>query len=150
MTETMTSDLLVEAERLPWVPQGDGIEFKPLRLNLATGEWVNLLRVRRAGRVSRHRHLGAVEGFLLSGSWHYLEHDWVARAGDFVFEAPGDVHTLEVLGEEEMVTLFSIHGPLEYLDEDDRVVSVETAETKRRRYHDYCAEQGLPPAAIDF
>jgi 2,4'-dihydroxyacetophenone dioxygenase len=145
-----TTDLLVKAERLPWVPQGEGIEFKPLRLNRETGEWVNLLRVRRAGRVSRHRHLGAVEGFLLSGSWHYLEHDWVAHAGDFVFEPPGDVHTLEVVGEETMVTLFSIHGPLEYLDDDGRVVFTETVETKWQRYQEYCAEQGLPVTPIEY
>ena len=31
--------------------------------------------------------------------WHYLEHDWIATAGDYAFEPPGETHTLIVPGE---------------------------------------------------
>ena len=30
----------------------------------------------------------------ISGKWGYLEHDWVATAGDWIYEAPGEAHTL--------------------------------------------------------
>ena len=37
-----------------------------------------------------------VHGFVLKGRWRYLEHDWVASAGSFVYEPPGEIHTLVV------------------------------------------------------
>ena len=39
-----------------WVPQAPDVWFRPLLLNTVTGGWCNLLRVRRAGVLSRHRH----------------------------------------------------------------------------------------------
>jgi 2,4'-dihydroxyacetophenone dioxygenase len=44
--------------------------------------------------VNRHYHPQQVFAFTISGKWGYLEHDWVATAGDFVYEAPGEAHTL--------------------------------------------------------
>ena len=64
-------------ERL-WVPQAPDVWFRPLMLNTVTGQWCNLLKVTRAGIVSRHRHPSAVFGYVIKGKWHYHEHDWVA------------------------------------------------------------------------
>ena len=58
------------------------------------GYWVNLLRVRKSGVLRRHRHPAPVHGFVLKGRWHYLEHDWAASEGGYVFEPPGETHTL--------------------------------------------------------
>ena len=33
---------------------------------------------------------------MIKGRWHYLEHDWVAEEGTFVYEPPGEIHTLMV------------------------------------------------------
>ena len=62
-----------------WVPQAPGVWFRPLLLNTVTGSWCNLLRVRRAGVLSRHIHPSWVTGYVIRGAWRYLEHDWVAR-----------------------------------------------------------------------
>src|SRR5512134_3534076 len=70
--------------------------FRPLLLNTVTGSWCNLLRVRKAGVLSRHIHPSWVTGYVIRGAWRYLEHDWVARAGSFVYEPPGEIHTLVV------------------------------------------------------
>ena len=43
-----------------WVPQDDKVWFRPLLLNTVSGGWCNLLRVRRSGILSRHRHPMAV------------------------------------------------------------------------------------------
>ena len=76
-------------ERL-WVPQTADVSFRPLLLNVSQGYYVNLLRVRGGGGVlSRHRHPGPVHGWVLKGRWRYLEHDWVAEEGSYVFEPPG-------------------------------------------------------------
>ena len=84
-----------EDERV-WVPQVENVWFRPLCLHTGQGDWVNLLRVRKSGVLSRHRHPAPVHGFVLRGRWHYLEHDWIAREGGYVFEPPGETHTLVV------------------------------------------------------
>ena len=62
-------------ERL-WVPQAEDVSFRPLLLSVSQGYFVNLLRVRKAGILSRHRHAGPVHAVTLKGRWHYLEHEW--------------------------------------------------------------------------
>jgi 2,4'-dihydroxyacetophenone dioxygenase len=57
-----------------WVPQEPAVELRPLLFNTVIGQWCNLLRVRRAGIVSRHRHPGAVFGYVIRGRWYYHEH----------------------------------------------------------------------------
>jgi 2,4'-dihydroxyacetophenone dioxygenase len=143
-----TDDQLRDPETIPWVPQADGIWFKPLRVCLERGTWTNLLRVTKQGTVSLHRHLDAVEAWVIKGEWRYLERDWVARPGTYVFEPPGDVHTLVNAGEEEMVTLFSIHGPIEYVGPNGETVFTETAGTKLSKYIEFCKENSIAPAPI--
>src|SRR6266513_2025701 len=47
-----------------------------------------------AGMVNRHYHPQQVFAYTISGKWGYLEHDWVATKGDWIYEAPGEAHTL--------------------------------------------------------
>jgi quercetin dioxygenase-like cupin family protein len=114
-----------------WVPQADNVWFRPLMLNTVDGGWANLLRVRRSGVLSRHRHPAPVHGLVLRGSWRYLEHDWVAQAGSYVYEPPGEVHTLVVdAGVEEMITFFQVSGALIYVDEQSRPTGYDDVHTK--------------------
>jgi 2,4'-dihydroxyacetophenone dioxygenase len=129
---------LPDDERV-WVPQAAGVWFRPLLLNTVSGGWCNLLRVRRSGVLSRHRHPMAVVGYVIRGRWRYLEHDWIAEEGSFVYEPPGEVHTLTVPEDcAEMITFFNIGGAMIYLDPDDRVVGYEDVWSKidmcRRHY----------------
>src|SRR5688572_19452111 len=110
----LVTTAIPDDERL-WVPQAPAVWFRPLILNTVNGEWVNLLRVRRAGVLSRHRHPAPVYGYVIKGSWRYREHPWVAHQGSFVFEPPGEIHTLVVDEEtDEMITLFHVIGALIY------------------------------------
>jgi 2,4'-dihydroxyacetophenone dioxygenase len=127
-----------------WVPQAPGVWFRPLWLNTVTGGWVNLLRVARSGVLSRHRHPAPVHGYVIQGKWRYLEHDWVATAGMYVFEPPGEIHTLVVDADhEEMITFFNISGAMIYLDEADRVVAWEDVHTKIEMCRKHYIEVGL-------
>jgi len=111
---------LPDDERV-WVPQADNVWFRPLLLNTVNGGWCNLLRVRRSGVLSRHRHPMAVVGYVIRGRWRYLEHDWIAEEGSFVYEPPGEIHTLVVPADcTEMITFFNIGGAMIYLDDDGR------------------------------
>jgi len=118
-----------EDERV-WVPQADRVWFRPLLFNTVSGGWCNLLRVRKAGVLSRHRHPMIVVGYVIKGSWRYLEHDWVARPGTFVYEPPGEVHTLTVDEGEEMITFFNIQGAMIYVDEKGQPTSYEDVFSK--------------------
>ena len=121
-----------EDERV-WVPQAPEVWFRPLLLNTVTGSWCNLLRVRKAGVLSRHIHPSWVTGYVIKGAWRYLEHDWVASEGSFVYEPPGEIHTLvvdESAQAGEMITFFNIHGAMVYLDDAGRHTGYEDVFTK--------------------
>jgi 2,4'-dihydroxyacetophenone dioxygenase len=116
LTEIVIPDAIPKDDRL-WVPQAPNVWFRPLCLNRSQGYWMNLLKVRKAGVLSRHRHPAPVHGFVLKGRWHYLEHDWVAEEGSYVFEPPGETHTLVVPDDvEEMITYFQVNGIMYYVD----------------------------------
>lgn len=127
------SELVVTAipedERL-WVLQAPNVWFRPLMFNTLQGQWCNLLRVRRAGVLSRHRHPGPVHGYVIKGTWRYLEHDWLATAGSYVFEPPGETHTLTVDSDDEMITFFNVSGCMYYVDEDGRHTGFEDVFSK--------------------
>lgn len=100
-----------------WVPLAEGVWVRPLQFNVTLGQYTHIIRVTKAGIIARHRHSGAVHGYVIKGRWHYLEHDWVAEEGSYIFEPPGETHTLEVPEDcTEMVTLFQINGSLIYVD----------------------------------
>lgn len=136
-------------ERL-WVPQSEDVDFRPLLLSPSQGYFVNILRVRRSGIVSRHRHAGPVHAFTLRGRWHYLEHDWWAEEGGYSFEPPGDIHTLEVPdGVPEMVTLFHATGAYVYVDPDGAPVAMEDVFTKIEKAREHYEKVGLGAGYVD-
>jgi hypothetical protein len=132
-----------------WVPQADNVWFRPLMMNTVAGGWCNLLRVRRAGVLSRHRHPGPVHGYVIKGAWRYLEHDWVARAGAYVFEPPGEIHTLIVDSADEMVTFFNISGAMIYVDERGQAVHYEDVFTKIEMCRAHYRANGLGERYLD-
>lgn len=128
-------------DELLWVPQTDTVSFRPLCLCVSGGYYVNLLRVKGAGVLSRHKHPGPVHGYVIKGRWKYLEHTWEAVPGSYVFEPPGEIHTLVVPpslsgdngsndDNSEMITLFHVTGALLYCDPDGNVVGAEDVFTK--------------------
>ena len=72
-----------------------------------------------------------VVGYVIKGRWKYLEHDWTAEEGSFVFEPPGEVHTLTVPADcAEMITFFNISGAMIYVDAEGRQTGYEDVFTK--------------------
>jgi 2,4'-dihydroxyacetophenone dioxygenase len=136
-------------ERL-WVPQADGVMFRPLAFSVSQGYFINILRVRKTGVVSRHRHAGPVHAFVLRGRWYYPEHDWTADQGGYAFEPPGDVHTLMIPdGVEEMATLFHVTGAYIYVDENDKPVGIEDVFSKLERTRKHYEEVGIGADYVD-
>jgi len=135
-----------------WVPQASEVWFRPLLLNTVTGSWCNLLRVRKAGVLSRHIHPSWVTGYVIKGAWRYLEHDWVASEGSFVYEPPGEIHTLVVDASaqgNEMITFFNIHGAMVYVDEQGQHTGYEDVFTKIEMCRKHYAAVGLGAEYVD-
>ena len=127
-----------------WVPQSDQVWFRPLLFSVSQGYFVNLLRVRKSGILSRHRHAGPVHATVLKGRWHYLEHSWWAEEGSYAFEPPGDIHTLEVPDDvEEMITMFHVTGAYIYVDVDGNTVGVEDVFSKIQKAREHYEAIGL-------
>lgn len=148
-SEIVVPDGIPEDERV-WVAQTEDISFRPLCLNRSQGYWMNLLRVRKSGIVSRHRHPQAVHGWVLKGRWHYLEHDWEATPGGYVFEPPGETHTLVVPdGVDEMITYFQVNGVMVYVDPWGKTVGYEDVFTKIDMCRKHYEEVGLGADYVD-
>jgi len=138
-----------EDERV-WVPQAEGVWFRPLMLNTMQGQWCNLLRVRRSGVLSRHLHPNPVHGYVIKGRWHYLEHDWIAETGSYVFEPPGEIHTLVVPEDcPEMITFFNITGSMIYLDADNQHTGYEDVFSKIDMCREHYESVGLGADFVD-
>jgi len=54
------SALELDGDEREWVPQSPTVAFRPLVLNVTQGYYINILRVRSSGVLSRHRHSGPV------------------------------------------------------------------------------------------
>lgn len=150
----MIADLVV-APALPaddriWVSQAPSVWFRPLCLSVSQGFWVNLLKVTRAGVLSRHRHTNPVHGYVLKGRWHYLEHNWVAEEGGYVYEPPGETHTLVVPDDvPEMITLFQVNGIMLYVDPDGNAQGYEDVFSKIAMCRAHYTAVGLGPDYVD-
>ena len=132
-----------EAARL-WGPMAEGVWFRPLMFNAVQGGWCHLIRVRKAGVVCRHRHPDPVHGLVLKGAWRYLEHDWVATEGTYIFEPPSETHTLVVdAGVPEMITFFQVTGSLHYVDEAGKAIGFDDVFTRIDLARAHYEEVGL-------
>lgn len=142
--------LSLEGDERLWVPQSKDVSFRPLILSASQGYFVNILRVRKSGILSRHRHAGPVHAITLKGRWHYLEHEWWAEEGTYAFETPGDIHTLVVPADvEEMATLFHVTGTYIYVDPDGNPTGIEDVFTKIAHARAHYASNGLGPEFVD-
>jgi quercetin dioxygenase-like cupin family protein len=136
-------DAWTQDERL-WVPLDEGAWSRPLHFNVTQGQYTHLMRVTRAGIIARHRHSGPVHAHVLRGRWHYLEHDWVAEEGSFIFEPPGETHTLVVPEDcTEMVTMFQVTGALVYVEPDGRAIGYDDVFTRLEKTRAHYESVGL-------
>lgn len=128
-----------------WSSTRSGVgKLRPLMFNVSNGSMVAVLKVQGEGTVARHHHSSSVTAWTIDGAWGYREYDWVARAGSFVYEPPGHIHTLYVHPSEgRMLVLFHSHGPLAYVDEKDNLIGYDDVFIQLARYRQHCKEQGL-------
>ncbi len=136
----------INPEELPWALWMEGLEVKMLRCNVTTGEYTLMVRY-FGGTVDlpRHKHFGPVHAWTVTGTWRYLEYDWVATTGSYVYEPPGSVHTLRAHAEDEdCVVIYAMSGGIVLLGPDDELWMYEDAESALERYRFALDQQGIP------
>ena len=142
----------LDDERL-WVPYVDGVWFQACLFNVTSGGFANVLRVEPGKMLNPHYHVSTVHGYTMRGSWRYLEHDWVATPGSYIFEPAGEAHTLVVdkNATEPMITFFVLSGGLIYLDtvENGRVVGYDDGFTLLDLARKHYRNVGLDLALLD-
>ena len=144
-------ELTARDDERVWIKEpGIGVDvwWRPLMFDVANGNHVEILRVRKGGSLGKHVHPTPVHGFVLEGRWRYLEHDWVAEPGAYVYEPAGDAHTL-VCEEEEMKTLFHINGPIIYVDDESNVIAMDDNKSLIRRAREHYSSNGLGADFVD-
>jgi 2,4'-dihydroxyacetophenone dioxygenase len=146
--------LLRSETELPFVTLLDGSLLQLLHVDLANGVWTVRNKFKAGSTVQTHKHTGVVHAFTQSGSWYYLEYPGsVNRAGSYLFEPAGSVHTLHVpeTNTEDTDVWFTIHGANLNLDENGNVVFVLDAQTILMYYRLRCKEEhGIedPPVVV--
>ena len=128
---------------LPWVDIGEGSLLKVLQIKEREGLWVIRNRFMPGYKVQTHKHTGPVYAFTTSGAWCYKESDFVNRAGSFLYEPAGSVHTLQCI-EDDTRVWFHMYGVNLNLDADDNVESVADGAGSLAFYLAMCEQMGLP------
>jgi quercetin dioxygenase-like cupin family protein len=122
-TEPVSHALHIGADDLPFVEIGDGNKMKVIQVDVGAGLWIVENIFQRNYAVQTHRHTGPVYGYTTRGAWHYKEYEYVNRAGSFLYEPAGSVHTLECL-EDDTHVWFHMYGSNLNLDADGNIESV--------------------------
>lgn len=129
------------ADELPWIDIGDGSKLRLLQIKEEEGLWI-VENIFQAGyEVDTHKHTGPVWGYTVSGAWKYKEYDYVNRAGSFLYEPAGSVHTLQCI-EDNTQVWFQMYGSNLNLDADGNITSVADGALTKEFYFAMCEELG--------
>ena len=142
-SDLVIDNVLTDDDNL-WAPIAIDSWSRPLHLNTNLGYYVHVLKVKRSGILQRHRHSGPVHAYVIKGKWYYPEHDWVAKEGSYIFEPPGETHTLTVPDDcSEMITIFTVFGALMYVDENGVSTGYDDVFTRIEKYRTHFENVGL-------
>jgi 2,4'-dihydroxyacetophenone dioxygenase len=136
----------VDAESLPWVPftpYSDEVMLKYFKIDPVRGEVVAGFRMPVGADLAAHYHTGTVIVYNVRGSWRYLEHEWVSRPGDVIYETAASLHKPVVVGDEDVETVTITMGELLFLDDAGNIIARENCKTSLERYVAYCEANGL-------
>jgi len=138
------------SDDLPFIDIGDGSKLKVLQVKAKEGLWI-VENIFQAGyEVETHKHTGPIYAYTRSGAWKYKEYDYVNRAGSFLYEPAGSMHTLQCI-EDNTQVWFQMYGSNINLDGEGNITSVVDSQVTLEFYLAMCAEMGVanPPVIID-
>jgi quercetin dioxygenase-like cupin family protein len=129
-------------DELPFVEIGGGNKLKVIQVDEPNALWI-VENIFQAGfEVQTHKHTGPVYGYTTSGAWKYKEYEYVNRAGSFLYEPAGSVHTLTCI-EDNTQVWFQMYGVNLNLDENGNIDSVSDGAGSLAAYLAMCEAQGF-------
>jgi 2,4'-dihydroxyacetophenone dioxygenase len=143
LIESAPTAVHIGADELPFVEIGGGNKLKVIQVKEREGLWIVENIFMRNFEVQTHRHTGPVYAYTTSGAWKYKEYEYVNRAGSFLYEPAGSVHTLQCV-EDDTHVWFQIYGANLNLDADGNVESVTDGAATLAAYYALCEAEGLP------
>jgi 2,4'-dihydroxyacetophenone dioxygenase len=143
VVESAPTAVHIGDDELPFVEIGNGNLLKVLQVKEREGLWIVENIFQGGFAVQTHRHTGPVWGYTTAGAWKYKESDYVNRAGSFLYEPAGSVHTLTCI-EDDTRVWFHMYGANLNLDDDGNVDSVTDGAGTLAAYYALCEAQGLP------
>lgn len=132
----------IGGDELPWVEIGGGNKLRVIQVRETEGLWIVDNIFQNGFSAPKHRHTGPVWGHTTSGAWKYAEYDYVNRAGSFLYEPAGSIHTL-VCVEDDTLVRFHMYGVNLNLDADGNVESVTDGAGTLAAYYALCEMQGI-------
>lgn len=133
----------IGVDDLPFVDIGGGNKLKVLQVDERQGLWIIENIFQSGFAVQTHKHTGPVYGYTTAGAWKYKEYEYVNRAGSFLFEPAGSIHTLTCV-EDDTRVWFQMYGANLNLDDDGNIDSVSDGAGTLGAYYALCEAQGLP------
>ena len=150
--EHFIADIDTETDGL-WIPYAEGVWFQPCHFDVTKGGFSVVLKGLPGAVVGTHYHVGTVRGYTMRGHWRYLEHDWVAKPGTFIYEPAGEAHTLVITEDspEPALIMFVVEGGLIYLDKPDNgsLAAYEDGFTLLEFCRNHYRQNGLDASALD-
>lgn len=144
--------LCFDSSKSPWhpfTPYSNDILLKMLHIDPVSGQVVMLIKAPAGSSLGVHDHFGTIHVYTIAGSWYYLEHDWVAKPGDFIYEVANSKHTFITKPGPDVELFVVLEGSLAFLDENGNQIGFENAKTFQQRYIDYCTEHNVPLVDIN-
>jgi 2,4'-dihydroxyacetophenone dioxygenase len=92
---------------VPFTPLSDQIFLKYWKIDPVRAEIIVSMKIPADVELGPHYHTGIVVAHTISGAWRYKESNWVARAGDTLYEVAGSSHTPESFEDTEV--FFFLH-----------------------------------------
>jgi quercetin dioxygenase-like cupin family protein len=133
----------VATDALPWIPAATPDKWaRPLRF-LGDRGFVELLRMTPGTVMPLHRHTGEVHVYQLAGQ-RRLGSGELLGPGDYVYEPAGNVDWWEAVGEDDLLALAVVMGPVEFLAPGGEVCGRADVHTQRADYVRHCRAHGLP------
>ncbi|WP_374764107.1 2,4'-dihydroxyacetophenone dioxygenase family protein [Yunchengibacter salinarum] len=115
-TKAGRTSTMLGASKMPWVPFAlEGTFFKPLHLDDDQGKATFMLKIPAGAAASSHKHLAAVEAYVVSGGFTY-EGEGTVGPGDYVYEPGGIVHEPAAEGADDLILFVVAQGPVQGMD----------------------------------
>jgi 2,4'-dihydroxyacetophenone dioxygenase len=147
LADNIVTAALRRAGLTTWIPEGEGKWSLPPQFLQGDAGWVELMRLQPGVRLGLHRHSGEVHALNLAGE-RRLNDGRLLRAGDYVYEPPGNVDWWEATGSEQLLVYVVVKGSVEYLGAHHTVLQRITTADRMADYHRHCASVGVQPREL--